>query len=55
MTSCMPSPRKLWKISDELSLHPALASITKESLLEGRTAPFHPGAEKYFREAGLIK
>lgn len=37
------------------SLHPALASITKESLLEGRTAPFHPGAEKYFREVGLIK
>lgn len=36
-------------------LHPALESITKESLLEGRTAPFHPGAEKYFREAGLIK
>ncbi len=37
------------------SLHPALASITKESLLEGRTAPLHPGAEKYYKEAGLIK
>ncbi len=37
------------------TLHPALAGITKESLLEGRTAPFHPGAEKYFREAGLLK
>lgn len=37
------------------ALHPALASITKESLLEGRTAPLHPGAEKYYREAGLIK
>ena len=36
-------------------LHPALASITKESLLKGRTAPFHPGAEKYFKEAGLLK
>ena len=30
-------------------------AITKESLLEGRTAPLHPGAEKYFKEAGLIK
>jgi TRAP transporter TAXI family solute receptor len=36
-------------------LHPALGAITKESLLEGRTAPLHPGAEKYFKEAGLIK
>ena len=37
------------------TLHPALAGITKESLLEGRTAPLHPGAEKYYKEAGLIK
>ncbi len=36
-------------------LHPALGSITKESLLEGRTAPLHPGAEKYFKEAGILK
>jgi hypothetical protein len=35
------------------SLHPALASLTPERMLEGRTAPLHPGAEKYFREAGL--
>ena len=43
------------KLDEFKKLHPALASITKESLLEGRTAPFHPGAEKYFREAGLLK
>ena len=36
-------------------LHPALASITKESMLEGLTAPIHPGAMKYYKEAGLIK
>lgn len=36
-------------------LHPALASLTKESMLEGLTAPLHPGAEKYYREIGLIK
>lgn len=37
------------------SLHPALASLTKESMLEGLTAPLHPGAAKYYREAGLMK
>jgi TRAP transporter TAXI family solute receptor len=37
------------------SLHPALATLTPESLLEGNSVPFHPGAEKYFREAGLLK
>ncbi len=36
-------------------LHPALASITKESMLDGLTAPIHPGAMKYYKEAGLIK
>jgi TRAP transporter TAXI family solute receptor len=36
-------------------LHPALASLTVESLLEGNTVPFHPGAIKYFQEVGLWK
>ena len=35
--------------------HPALADISKESMLLGNTAPFHPGAIRYFRERGLIK
>ncbi|MCJ8329733.1 MAG: TAXI family TRAP transporter solute-binding subunit [Lentisphaeria bacterium] len=35
--------------------HPAYATLTKESMLEGITAPLHPGAEKYFKESGLIK
>jgi hypothetical protein len=35
--------------------HPALANISKESMLLGNTAPFHPGAIRYFRERGLIK
>ncbi len=34
-------------------LHPAYALLTKESMLEGLSAPLHPGAEKYFREARL--
>ncbi|MDR2140863.1 MAG: TAXI family TRAP transporter solute-binding subunit [Deltaproteobacteria bacterium] len=37
------------------SLHPALATLTPQTALEGNVAPFHPGAEKYFRETGLLK
>ena len=36
-------------------LHPAYAVLTKESMLEGLSAPMHPGAVKYFKEAGLMK
>ena len=34
-------------------LHPALARLTKKGMLEGLSAPIHPGAIKYFKEAGL--
>lgn len=37
------------------NLHPAFAILTKESMLEGMSAPIHPGALKYFKEAGLKK
>jgi len=36
-------------------LHPAFAVLTKENMLEGLSAPIHPGAMKYFKEAGLMK
>jgi TRAP transporter TAXI family solute receptor len=36
-------------------LHPAYANITKESLLDGLSAPMHEGAKKYFKEAGILK
>ena len=36
-------------------LHPAYKVLTKESMLQGLSAPLHPGAEKYFREVGLLK
>jgi len=36
-------------------LHPAYAVLTKESMLQGLSAPIHPGAMKYYKEAGLIK
>lgn len=32
---------------------PVLARVTKESMLEGLTAPIHPGARRYFLEIGL--
>jgi len=37
------------------SQHPAYAELTKKGMLEGLSAPLHPGAIKYFREAGLIR
>lgn len=38
---------------DFRKLHPALTSLTKKEALEGNVVPFHRGAERYFREAGL--
>ncbi|MBI9086975.1 MAG: TAXI family TRAP transporter solute-binding subunit [Desulfobacterales bacterium] len=35
------------------SLHPAYAVLTKEGMLEGMSAPIHPGAMKYYKEAGM--
>ena len=43
------------RIEDLRTLHPALATLTKEGMLEGLTAPLHSGAEKYYKEVGLIK
>lgn len=38
------------------TLHPVFSSLKKESMIrEGNSAPMHPGAVKYFREAGLLK
>ncbi len=34
-------------------LHPAYATLEKEDLLAGLSAPIHPGALKYYEEAGL--
>jgi hypothetical protein len=36
-------------------LHPAYATLTKEGMLRGLSAPLHPGAEKYYKEVGLMK
>jgi TRAP transporter TAXI family solute receptor len=37
------------------NLHPAYGVLTKENMLEGLSAPIHPGAMKYYKEAGLMK
>jgi TRAP-type uncharacterized transport system substrate-binding protein len=34
--------------------HPALAGLTEEDFLTGLGAPLHPGAERAYREAGMI-
>lgn len=38
---------------DFKKLHPAYSVLTKESMLKGLSAPIHPGALKYYKEAGL--
>lgn len=37
-------------------LHPAFAHLKKEEMIkDGLSAPLHPGAAKYYKEAGLLK
>ena len=36
-------------------LHPTLENLTPEEMLTGNSVDFHPGALRYFKEAGLIK
>ena len=38
---------------DFKQLHPAYKVLTKKQMLEGMSAPIHPGAMKYYKEAGL--
>ena len=35
------------------NLHPAYEVLTRENMLEGISAPLHPGALKYYKEVGL--
>ena len=40
---------------DFKKLHPAFGALTKEEMVkDGLSAPLHPGAEKYYKEAGLM-
>ena len=40
---------------DFQKLHPAFEVLTKEGMLQGLSAELHPGAIKYYKEAGLIQ
>jgi TRAP transporter TAXI family solute receptor len=35
-------------------LHPTLENLTPKEMILGNSAPFHPGALRYFKEAGLL-
>ena len=39
---------------DFKKLHPAYKGLTKEQMLDALSAPIHPGAMKYYKEAGLM-
>ena len=40
-------------LEDFKKLHPAYGVLTKQNMLETLSAPIHPGALKYYKEAGL--
>ena len=40
---------------DFKKLHPAYQVLTKQNMLAGLSAPLHPGAAKYYKEAGLTQ
>ena len=42
-------------LPDLVASHQAAKAISLEHALDGMPVPLHPGAEKYFREKGLIK
>jgi len=42
-------------LEEIITRHPALAGLTRENMLEGLTAPIHPGALSYYQEAGLYR
>ncbi len=48
--------KALWTSLDQLvAAHSAAKAIDPKRALEGMPVPLHPGAEKYYKEAGLMK
>ncbi|MDH3231090.1 MAG: TAXI family TRAP transporter solute-binding subunit [Alphaproteobacteria bacterium] len=50
--------RSLWHDSTRALLqagHPQARAIIRETALDGIAIPLHPGAERYYREAGMIR
>ena len=47
--------KEIFENLDEFKkLHPAYSVLTKENMLEGLSAPIHPGAMKYYKEVGMM-
>ncbi len=47
--------KEIFENFDEFKkLHPAYHALTKESMLQGLSAPLHSGAAKYYKESGLV-
>lgn len=64
VTSSRTSDRAVYEITRAVfenfetfrGLHPAFGPLERETMVdEGLSAPLHPGAQRYFREAGLIE
>ncbi|WP_018175473.1 MULTISPECIES: TAXI family TRAP transporter solute-binding subunit [unclassified Thioalkalivibrio] len=64
VTSTRTSERAVYEITRAVfenfetfrGLHPAFGPLERETMVdEGLSAPLHPGAQRYFREAGLIE
>lgn len=48
--------KAMWENVDQLyAAHAAAKAMKKENALKGMPLPLHPGAEKYYKEAGLLK
>ena len=48
--------KALWTSLDQLvAAHPAAKAIELRHALEGMPLPLHPGAQRYYRESGLLK
>jgi TRAP transporter TAXI family solute receptor len=48
--------KAVWSSLDQLvAAHAAAKAINLKSALEGMPVPLHPGAEKYYREVGILK
>jgi TRAP-type uncharacterized transport system substrate-binding protein len=46
----------LWTSLDQLTAaHSAAKAIDLKHALEGMPVPLHPGAQKYYKEVGLLK
>ena len=48
--------KSMFENLDQLyAAHAAAKAIRKEDAAKGSPVPLHPGAERYYREAGLLK